>query len=58
LYNPWFAASDRVISAFSGVSPNTRRPYGFVQRNISSTRKYRCSSATTPTRPSARSFMG
>jgi hypothetical protein len=34
----------------SGVEPNTRRPYGVFQRNISSTRKYTCSEAMLPMR--------
>ena len=49
LYSPWLAASTREASAFSGVCRNTFSPSGRVHRNISSTRKYRCSSATSTT---------
>src|SRR5688572_26331251 len=54
LYSPWFIASTFDCSACSCVVPNARRPAGFVHRNISSTRKYACSNATSATRTTAR----
>jgi hypothetical protein len=49
LYKPWFAASALDALANSGVKPKTLSPNGFSQKNISSTRKYRCNSATNAT---------
>src|SRR5580765_1408467 len=50
LYRPWLAASVFDAVANSGVRLNTLRPSGLSQKNISSARKYRCSSATKPIR--------
>src|SRR5262245_26121137 len=58
LYRPWLAASARVAVANSGVSPKVFIPKGLVQRNISRTRKYKCSRATSATATSATASMG
>jgi hypothetical protein len=41
LYNPWFMASTAEEAETSGVIVKIRRPTGWSQKNISSTRKPR-----------------
>src|SRR5258706_4698494 len=50
-------ASCFVIAAFSGDMRKVFSPSGLSQSTISSSRKYTCSSATTPIRTSAASLM-
>src|SRR5690242_21712389 len=58
LYRPWFAARDFEAAATSGLRPKVFKPKGLVQRNISRTRKYACSNATSATAASATLLMG
>ena len=47
LYSPWLAASTLVSSANSfDFKPKVLMPFGVVHKNISSTKKYKCSMAT------------